>query len=335
MYRNISKLINLNKYSKIGILVDKNVERLFLKNLIKSLNKNCSVIIINSNEDSKNIHSVQKILKKLFIDRFDRKSLFINFGGGVITDIGGFAAGIYMRGIAYINIPTTLLAQVDASIGGKTGVNFNNTKNSIGLFNQPIMVISDVSFISTLPKKQIISGFAEIIKHAIIYNASFFNYISSKNLNDFSNIELVDIIYKSCKIKSEIVANDYQEKGYRKILNFGHTIGHALESLSLKTNKIFTHGEAVILGMLAESSLALFLGLLSQKDFKRIESLLIKINFNNEINFSSKEIYNKILLDKKNEFGDVLWSLPDKIGSCLYNIKSPKKIIIKAIETIL
>ena len=257
----INTLLDFSRFSKIAVLTDENIQISLISQISqikKSLNRELVIITIPAGEKfGKNIETVKKIWKKMFESGLDRQSLLINLGGGVICDMGGFAASTFMRGIEFINIPTTLLAQVDASVGGKTGVNFNEIKNAIGVFKNPIGVVIDVQTLKTLPKREFVSAFGEIIKHGVISGREHFNLVTSKKPEEFNEQELIEIIKQSIKIKSNIVKKDPKETtGLRKVLNFGHTIGHAVESLSWKTNKSLLHGEAVAIGMVAESNLA-------------------------------------------------------------------------------
>ncbi|MDP3733440.1 MAG: 3-dehydroquinate synthase family protein, partial [Candidatus Daviesbacteria bacterium] len=226
----LSHLVNFKKYSKIFIITDTVVGKHYLSAIKKSFPK-AKQIIIDPGEKAKNIETVKKIWQKLLFAGCDRKSIVLNVGGGVTGDIGGFAAATYMRGIDFIQIPTTLLAQADASVGGKVAVNFAKVKNLIGSFNQPIAVFCDINFLSTLPDREFISGFAEVIKHGIIADKKYFDFVTSKKPKDFTKQELIKIILGSIKIKAAIVNKDEKETGQRRLLNFGHTIGHAIEAL--------------------------------------------------------------------------------------------------------
>ena len=219
----LSKLPNLissNNYSCIVLITDIFVEKYCLKQIEKILPKKLVKIIIRPGEQFKNIATVQDIWQKLLLNSCDRRSLIINLGGGVILDIGGFAASTYMRGLDFLNIPTTLLAQVDASVGGKVGFDFAGIKNLIGTFNQPIAVICDINLLSTLPEREFAAGFAEIIKHGLIADKKYFEKVSSKHPLKFTKDELINIISASIKIKADIVQRDETENCTRKILNF-------------------------------------------------------------------------------------------------------------------
>ncbi|KKT48029.1 MAG: 3-dehydroquinate synthase [Candidatus Gottesmanbacteria bacterium GW2011_GWA2_44_17] len=297
----INQLFDFSQFSKIAVLTDENIPKSLVNKVEKSLKRELIKIIILPGENKKNIETVKKIWETIFKNGFDRRSLLINLGGGVIGDMGGFAAVTFMRGIEFLNIPTTLLAQVDASVGGKTGIDFQGIKNGIGVFKDPVGVVIDVDTLKTLPKR-----------------------------------ELIKIIKQSIKIKLNIVKKDSKEKDLRKVLNFGHTIGHAIESLSWKTDKPLLHGEAVAIGMVAESKLASLLGLLSDKDFKKIKNSLINAGLPVNIkNIKSKNIKKIILSDKKNSHGTINWSLPKKIGKVLINVKAREDLVIKAIESII
>jgi 3-dehydroquinate synthase len=264
----------------------------------------------------------------------DKQSLVVNLGGGVIGDMGGFAASTYMRGVDYLNIPTTLLAQVDASIGGKTGIDFAGIKNLIGTFHQPVAVVIDTQTLATLPKREFLSGFAEIIKHGLIRDKKYYQEVTKKHPLKLSQDELVDIIARSCKIKAEIVESDPRESAYRKLLNFGHTIGHAIESLSLESCAPFLHGEAVSIGMLVEAKISQLDGMLSLPELQRIHQGLIKTDLPVYLtNIEIAKILKKVQSDKKNEKGKVNFTLLQKIGKAVYNQNVSENVIIEAINT--
>ena len=248
-------------WSKIFILVDENTSRHCLPSLIKEneMLKTAEIIEIKSGETNKNIETCSQIWERLSDSGADRKSLLINLGGGVITDIGGFSSSTYKRGIDFINIPTTLLSQVDASAGGKTGINLKNIKNQVGVFSNPKAVFIYPGFLKTLDKRQLLSGFSEVIKHGLIADTSYWDEIKSDKFVIFDPLSPVwkDIIARSVEIKNNIVLKDPKEKGERKVLNFGHTIGHALESYSLEKDTVpLLHGEAIAIGMICESYLS-------------------------------------------------------------------------------
>ena len=232
----LSQYISKNNFSKIGFLSDKNSSKYCINRILENHKFDYHTITIEEGEENKSLSTCEKVWEELINLKFDRNSLLINIGGGVICDLGGFVASTYMRGIDFINIPTTLLSQVDASVGGKLGVDFQNLKNIIGVFREPNSVIIDTIFLQTLSERELRSGFAEVIKHCLIRDRAMFDKISKKEWNDS---DWDEIVKHSISIKSEVVSKDLKESGLRKILNFGHTIGHAIETTYLdKKNKL-------------------------------------------------------------------------------------------------
>ncbi|HSW47726.1 MAG TPA: 3-dehydroquinate synthase [Candidatus Saccharimonadales bacterium] len=333
LFEKIAEIVDLSTYSNIAIITDKNVAG-YLDIIQSNLAIKPLTITLEPGEKHKNTKSLDIIWNELIKTKFDRKSLIINLGGGVICDIGGFAASTYMRGIDFINVPTTLLSQVDASTGGKTGIDFANLKNIIGTFQQPKAVIIDVSTLATLPKSELNSGFAEIIKHGLIRNKNYFEKVSSKKPEEYSSEELIEIIITSCEIKKDVVEKDPTEQGIRKILNFGHTIGHAIESLSLETETPLLHGEAISIGMVAEAKMSNLLGFLPESDLEIIKQSFINANLPIKTLINSVQIIEKIEKDKKNSFGEIKWTLLKQIGEATYDIAIDEKIISEALEYI-
>lgn len=328
----VSKLFDINKYSQILVITDENIKPILLNKLLISLPRNSASFVLSFSEKEKNIENVQDIWKYLVNNQFDRKSLLINLGGGVVTDLGGFAASTYMRGVDFINIPTTLLSHVDASVGGKNGINFAGIKNLVGTFSQPKAVIIDVDTLSTLPKREFLSGFAEIIKHSLIKDKKYFEYVTSKNPLEFSKEELVKIILTSIKIKKDVIKDDETELEGRKILNFGHTIGHAVESISLESNKLLLHGEAISIGMIVEGKISKLLELLSDKEYKILEQSLINANLPTTLEISVDNVLEKIKSDKKNIKGETKFTLLEGIGKAVINKTVDESVIRKALR---
>lgn len=295
-------------YDKFFLLTDENIFRLY-SSVIASLlpEKEMNKIILPAGEQSKSIENVVLIWNRLLEANAGRDSLFINLGGGTISDIGGFAASCYKRGIDFINVPTTLLAMVDASIGGKNGINFNNYKNQIGLFSEPKSTIINPDFLKTLNERDKLSGMAEMMKYAYIADESLLDV-------DFENYQ--DLIKTAATIKDEIVNMDMKETGLRKILNFGHTIGHALESYYIDKENYLTHGEAVALGMYGAINLSVkYCGL--NDAWLLIHELWLRDNFNyiNLNDLDVEKVFSYISHDKKNKGGRprfVLISAPEK-----------------------
>lgn len=313
-----SNFLDGGKYSKIAVLCDENTEAHCLPKILGALPGHC-LLRINSGEESKHLGTCEQLWAALTEAGFDRKGLVINLGGGVIGDMGGFVACTYKRGIGFLNIPTTLLSQVDASVGGKLGVDFHGFKNHIGIFAEPQKVLIDTSFYKTLPQREMLSGFAEIIKHGLVYDKAYWGKAKTAGPKNANWTEMVE---RSIEIKKEVVRSDPFEHGPRKVLNFGHTLGHAIESCFLhKGDRRLLHGEAIAVGMICESYLSQkFTGLINA-ELNEIASYLIEAY--NPIAIESSlfdEIIGPALQDKKNEGGTVRFSLLKAIGSCQVNV---------------
>lgn len=316
--KSITTFLEGKKYSKIAILVDENTEEHCLPLILDILPEHY-LITIQSGEENKNLSTCEDIWHALTESGFDRKGLLINLGGGVIGDMGGFVASTYKRGFHFLNIPTTLLSQVDASVGGKLGIDFNGFKNHIGIFNEPQNVLICTDFYETLPAREIRSGFAEVIKHGLIFDKSYWEQINQTTHEDALWTILVD---RSINIKKEVVKQDPYESGLRKILNFGHTIGHAIESYFLEIpGQRLLHGEAIAVGMICEAYLSKKLTGLSDKELKSITNYLLEIYSPKALDVKLFEsILQLTIQDKKNEGGIVQFSLLKEIGVCTINI---------------
>ena len=321
----LNKHVNKHTYSSIFVVTDKNILKLYGKQVSKQVNAQ-HIIAIEPGENDKSLATVRYIWQQLNLLNADRKSLVVNLGGGVVSDIGGFAASTYMRGLDFINIPTTLLSAADASIGGKTGFNFEGIKNLVGSFAQPKAVLIDVDTFKTLDDRTFNEGLAEIIKHAAVFDESYF-----KQLHDVlpkpNQKQLTEILYKSCQIKADTVSKDEKEAGQRKLLNFGHTIGHAVESLSYeaKAAEPLLHGEAVSIGMVAEAKLGEKSGFTEAGTSDKLKLLLEKVNLPTAIPSWAKDsqIEQKVLKDKKNQSQKLLWVMLRKIGEASADISLP------------
>mgnify|MGYP001263888084 CR=1 FL=1 len=320
---NISSILkkNLIKFQKILIIVDNKVPKKFVNIIKKSLDKKkYNLLFINANEKNKSQKTLNNILNILLDKNFSRKDCLITLGGGITGDLGGFAASLFKRGMQFVNIPTTLLSQVDSSIGGKTGINSKFGKNLIGSFYQPKLVVSDTIFLKTLPKREIICGYGEILKHSLISDKKFFNFLNNNVLNilNLRSPFIEKSIYKSCKIKKEIVEKDEKEENLRKILNFGHTFAHAYEG-AMKFSKKLNHGEAVLLGISSAINFGINKKLLIEKDFFLIKNHLKKLNLPHKISkyFEKKDVNNILSFmqkDKKNKNNKINLVLLKKIG---------------------
>ena len=327
---------NLPTVKKIFILSDNKVPGLILRKLIKSLQKYEPIIFkFTANEKNKNFKVANKIIEDLLNKNFNRSDCVIALGGGIVGDLSGFISSLTKRGTKFINIPTTLLAQVDASIGGKTGVNTSQGKNLIGAFYQPDFILSDVSLLKSLPQRELISGYGEILKHSIILDKKFFLWLcknGKKIINQKNNIFLKEAIVRSCKIKCKIVNKDEKEKDLRMILNFGHTFAHGFEAAKNFSKKL-NHGEAVLFGMLLASELSCKKKILSSNDLLSIKKHYLSLNLPISISkiFKKNEI-NKIIYfmkkDKKNINENINLILLNKIGKTT----RPGEISLKSAE---
>jgi len=301
----LSKL-DVSSYSKVAILVDKNTKRDCLNKLPKL--RYSTIIEIPSGEQNKTIANCNFIWNKLSEHHFDRNSLLINLGGGVIGDMGGFCASTYKRGIDFVQIPTTLLAMVDASIGGKLGVDFDGLKNQVGLFANPKSVLVNPEFLETLDRNQLVFGFVEVVKHALIADKDFWVELTKTNFHD---LIWEEVIAHSITIKNKIVLSDHKEKGKRKKLNFGHTFGHAIESYYIQKGTPISHGQAIALGMLIESKMSN----LTEIEKGEITTYILS-NFTLPYNPAKNKLIQFLLNDKKNIVGKISFSLLEGIGNC-------------------
>ena len=326
-------------YSQILLLVDTNTQRDCYPILASYLGDiPHQVLTIAAGERHKNIDTCATIWQAMLRNELDRKAVLVNLGGGVIGDMGGFCASTYKRGIDFVQIPTSLLGQTDASIGGKLGVDFEGLKNVIGVFQNPTSTWIDTCFLATLPLDELRSGLAEVMKHGLIASVAYW-----QRLPDFFSPQAMDwqyVVAESIEIKKNIVALDFKENDIRKVLNFGHTIGHALESFSLlkakqQNTKALLHGEAVAIGMMAEAFLSVKYASLPQKDF---EAIVRKIsNYFHDISlveYDFVEVAKLALQDKKNQRGHILCTLLSKIGTAVCNQVITEKDVVEALEAI-
>lgn len=328
----LAALLAEEKYSKVFVFADSNTSEACLPLFQEMLDDFSSFDLVetDSGEENKNIDFCIGIWKTLLDFGADRKCLMINLGGGVITDMGGFVASTYKRGIDFINIPTTLLSQVDASVGGKTGIDIDNVKNMVGTFTLPQAVFIETAFLKTLPERELLSGFAEIIKHGLIADEAYYTQLKT---SDYKQPE-AEIIYHSVEIKNQVVTEDPLEKGLRKILNFGHTIGHAVESYSLSNDeKPLTHGEAIAIGMICEAHLSVKNSSLTEAELEDICGYITSIYPKYTIVQESFEQLAELMQsDKKNEHGQILFSLLAKIGKCEYNYRVTEQDIVASLN---
>lgn len=313
IYTEIEFLEEIKNETEVFVLVDENT-KLHCYPLLQNQLPEHQLIEISSGELSKSMSTVEYICAQLLEYTASRNAILINVGGGVITDIGGFAAGIYKRGIRCINIPTTLMGMVDASFGGKTGIDFEGHKNMLGLFNQAECIYINSDFLNTLELRQIRSGFAEMLKHGLIADRKYWNQLLQV---DTSNVnEIKQHIAHSIQIKMHIVLSDPTDQGNRKLLNFGHTFGHAIESYFLTTSEPLLHGEAIALGILLESKISLQKSTLNERDYLEIESVLYEV-FGElmDIEIDLDLIWPYMTNDKKNADGNISFMVLKSIGN--------------------
>ena len=328
LVKNLNLYLSKNSiiFNKCLLIIDKNVPSKIVSKITSSLKrKKVSKFIFTANEKNKNINYVNKILQTLLDKNFSRQDFVITIGGGITGDVGAFAASLYKRGLNFINIPTTLLSQVDSSIGGKTGVNTKEGKNLIGSFYQPKIVISDTEFLKSLPKREIICGYGEIFKHSLILNKNFFKYLNKNSIQilNLQNPFIEKAILESCKIKKTIVQKDENEKNIRKILNFGHTFAHAFEATLGYSNRL-NHGEAVILGIITALKFSYKMKLVRFKDYnniiKHVDNLKLPLNIKNYFTIKDlNRILNFMSKDKKNVSEKINLILIKTIGSTIIN----------------
>ena len=336
----LGEFLAQKNYSKIFIITDENVAKLHLAKLEEVLNKtkiNSKTIVTKSGEQTKSFAFLEKICEEILEQNADRKSLIIAFGGGVIGDLSGFIASILLRGIDFVQVPTTLLSAVDSSVGGKTAINSKAGKNLIGSFYQPQLVICDLNFLKTLPARELRSGYAEVVKYGLIQDKIFFDFLVKNAPKIFALDEeiLTQIITKSCQSKAEIVSQDEKENGARALLNFGHTFGHIFETETNYSSEIL-HGEAVALGMLMAAKMSLDFGMISEGDFAQIKSHLIDCEFvidpkKIRASWDEKNLTKHLYKDKKTEGGNLTFILLEEIGRAVIK----KSVALKDFEKVL
>ena len=328
--KNFSKTL---KGKKIYVIYDEFFHKLNLvENLIRELKKVSTKIgsetffyKLKSKDKFKNFDNLSILLDFILSEKINRDSIIISIGGGVIGDLVGFASSIVLRGVKCIHVPTTLLSQVDSSVGGKTGINTKHGKNLVGTFYQPEGVLIDINFLKTLPKRELLAGFAEVIKYSFIYDKKFFNYLESntESIKKLKSPYIENTIHKSCQIKTKIVSIDEKEQGIRAILNFGHTFAHAFENLINYDSKKLIHGEAVAIGMVCAFKLSIRMNLCSKKEAERCIRLISKFNLPTKLNdikgikITSKKLLDKFYLDKKVKNGKITLILSNGIGTAL------------------
>ena len=334
-YKQLNSYLTKANHSSVFILVDSNTHESCLPYFMAQLEVDIpiEIIEIEAGEINKNIETCSGVWSVLSELGADRKSLLINLGGGVVTDLGGFVACTFKRGISYINIPTSLLAMVDASVGGKTGVDLGNLKNMVGVISESEMVLVDTHYLKTLPSNELRSGFAEMLKHGLIKDANYWERLSK--IKELTTTDLDGLIHESVVIKNNIVTVDPTEQNIRKFLNFGHTLGHAIEShfLTHPNKTTLLHGEAIAIGMIVESYLAKELFGFSQAELDEVCKVFLSIYPKVVIEKSDYQpIIDLLIFDKKNEAGKILFVLLNKIGDAEFNCIVPTDLLGKSLD---
>ncbi len=316
--------------TKVAIITNPKIAGLHLGYLLSKISaKELYIITVPDGEEYKNQKSVDMILESLFNHRFNRKSMLIAFGGGIIGDMTGYVSSIYQRGIDFIQIPTTLLSQVDASVGGKTGMNNSYGKNLIGAFHQPKAVFIDPYFLTTLPAREFSAGIAEIVKMAVTFNKDFFEFLENNDLRD-ENI-LQEAVMMAVQTKANVVEQDEKEYGIRAALNYGHTFGHVIENETKYTR--YLHGEAVAIGMIMANRISVEMGLMTTEEEKRIEKVLQNYNLDTTYHIKNVEkFYDTFFLDKKSTDTKITFIIPVGIGNVKITDEIDKELIISILN---
>ncbi|SMO44958.1 3-dehydroquinate synthase [Chryseobacterium rhizoplanae] len=332
-FSQLNEFLHEKSFSKIFILVDENTHEYCLPILLGNMETDLGfeILEIEAGEEMKNIQTANQLWEILTEMQADRKALVINLGGGVITDMGGFVASTYKRGIQFINIPTTLLSMCDASIGGKTGIDLMHYKNMVGTFAFPEQIFIFPKFLETLPFKELRSGFAEMLKHGLIADKNHWDQLIQVRKLEVETV--IPHIQTSMNIKQDVVDKDFHEQNIRKTLNFGHTIGHAVESLCLQQGNPILHGEAVAMGMIAEAHLAYLENLISETEADMvIENVQRYYPYLDISDFKDEDITALLLNDKKNTDSKINFSLLSGIGSCTYDHQCSQENILESLS---
>lgn len=324
----LNRIIGNLAPGSVTILTDSNTRRWCYPLLEGSLPSH-EVIEVQPGEEHKNLEGASRVWHDLTRLQVTRKGLFVILGGGVTGDLGGFCAATYKRGIPFILVPTTLLAQVDASVGGKLGIDFEHFKNHIGVFQEPVCTIIDTRFLATLPSPELRSGFAEVIKHCLISDREMWDLIRTRPL---AQQDWPALVAHSVAFKQQVVTKDPREAGLRKVLNYGHTIGHGLESLSLGNGNRLLHGEAIAIGMVAEARIATEMGLLTNEACGQIRDYILEVFGHRKPDFGMDELIALIRQDKKNEQDRILMALPSGIGGHQWDVEVSPAAIAGAMQ---
>ncbi len=334
----LGSLFRFHRMPKSAVIItDSNVAPLYLKSVARSLGRSGIMvhsITIPAGEAEKNLRRAGAIYSSLLRWRIERRSTIVALGGGVVGDLAGFIAATYQRGVHFVQVPTTLLAQVDSSVGGKVGVNHAQGKNMVGAFYQPDFVAADISTLATLPDREMVCGLGEVVKYGIIMNRNFFTFVA-RNIDEMLSKKksvLGHVVADCCRMKASVVSRDEREEHLRAILNFGHTVGHALESGG--KYKSLKHGEAILLGMIAETFAALRLGTISRREASRIEALVLSIPLPRKLGFAiaPSRLLASMRIDKKVADGRIRLVLPSRVGKVALPVAVDERIIVESLS---
>lgn len=328
------------KKRKLCVVTDRNVDALFgaeIKDLLQGICKELSFYVFSAGEEHKTLETVSDIYRFLIEKKITRKDMLIALGGGVVGDITGFAAASYLRGIDFVQIPTTLLAQVDSSIGGKTGVDFEQYKNMVGAFHMPRLVYTNVSVLKELDGRQFASGFAEVMKHGLIKDRRYYEWLLENiyEIDDRETDVLREMVYRSCVIKKKVVEKDPTEQGERALLNLGHTIGHGIEKAS---NFTLLHGECVALGCIAAANISYKRHLIGEDEYLEIRDMFVPFHLPialRDISFTAQEVVENTKSDKKNVSGTLRFILLEKLGKAVIDETVTEKELLEAVEDLI
>lgn len=331
---------SLLKKRNLCVVTDRNVDALFgaeIKDLLQGICKELSFYVFSAGEEHKTLETVSDIYRFLIEKKITRKDMLIALGGGVVGDITGFAAASYLRGIDFVQIPTTLLAQVDSSIGGKTGVDFEQYKNMVGAFHMPRLVYTNVSVLKELDGRQFASGFAEVMKHGLIKDRRYYEWLLENiyEIDDRENDVLQEMVYRSCVIKKKVVEKDPTEQGERALLNLGHTIGHGIEKAS---NFTLLHGECVALGCIAAANISYKRHLIGEDEYLEIRDMFVPFHLPialRDISFTAQEVVENTKSDKKNVSGTLRFILLEKLGKAVIDETVTEKELLEAVEDLI
>ena len=334
---NLSDFVNFNEYSSLILVTDATTEKLYgqqVTEALKATGKRVLIFTLPAGERSKSLKQVERGYQFLLENGVDRKALLCVLGGGVVGDVGGYIASTYLRGIDYIQLPTTLLAQVDSSIGGKVGINFSGKKNMVGSFYQPRAIISDIAFLESLPPQEMRNGMAEVIKYGLAMDKGLFGIISHRERGEFAPPELIDIIERCSFLKARVVEADETERsGRRSILNFGHTVGHAVEATTRFRRQ--RHGEAVAIGMMAAAKISERLGMLSKESVHEVDKVLTQFGLPTRCpEVSPRELLEAMQFDKKATEGQIRWVLLEGIGRGVVNCTVDEDVVAKVLTEV-